>query len=163
MNEDEAAGIRSYVSYSIDEIITFALGQIQVKDREMTEYLSQVFAKASVTVAVKAHLDPEIILRRQIGQIPIIKEALNPDFAVEIMPKIPVHKVEFLDNEIEQFADPLIQAIAHLALAGVPGTLTAGILMQLVEKILLEETGGNHRAVAIAIGQFAQAIDKKAA
>lgn len=155
---DEAMALVGVASNEISEILKYFFSQVQPSERAAVERLAQRIAKASTYTAMKAGLDPEMILRAELASLHITDQALSG--CGEEAPRIPPVINPMSDEEIDQLAAPLREVVRQLALSGVPGVQAAGVLLTFAAQILMQETGGDFRATSIAISAFAGAVDK---
>lgn len=155
---EEAMQLVGVATNELSEILEYFFSQVPVSDRQAIERLSERMAKAAVYVAMKGHLDPAPILQRELATLHVTDQALvGPG---EVAPRI-THAIHPMsEEEIDQLAAPLREAVRQLALSGVPGVQAAGVLMTFAAQILMQESGGDFRATSLAISAFAGAVDK---
>lgn len=155
---EKAMQLVGVASSELSEILDYFFSQVPVSERPAIERLSERVAKAAVYVAMKGRLDPAPILHRELAALHVTDQAIaGPG---EIAPRIPHAINPMSEEEIDQLAAPLREAVRQLALSGVPGVQAAGVLMTFAAQILMQESGGDFRATSLAISAFAGAVDK---
>ncbi|NGQ93469.1 hypothetical protein G5V65_21590, partial [Rhodobacter sp. HX-7-19] len=155
---EQAMQLVGVASSELSEILDYFFSQIPASERAAIERLSERLAKAAVFVAMKAHLDPAAILHRELAALHVTDQAM--DGPGEAAPRIPHAIHPMSEDEINQLAAPLREAVRQLALSGVPGVQAAGVLMTFAAQILMQESGGDFRATSLAMSAFAGAVDK---
>ena len=160
-NEQISNGVRSLYGYELNKIIEFVLKKIPVSDRAELEVFASRIAKASVFVAIKSGLNPVDILTQEMRDITLTDQFME-DCSPEIFPRLPrrdeVSTVS--QDEAEKLAEPIRQSLMAMSLAGVPAQVAAGILMTFAAQVLLQDSDGNARAVALAFAAFGREVDR---
>jgi hypothetical protein len=156
--KSDADAVVACVTEEISNALDFFFAQVEPSKRGAAEDLIGRVVKAAVFVALKARLDPEIILRRELAAIHLTDQAMTGPG--ELAPRIPRVPVPMSEKEIDQLAAPLREAVRQLALSGVPGVQAASVLLTFAAQILLQESEGDFRATSLAISAFAAAVDK---
>jgi hypothetical protein len=156
--KSDADAVIACVTDEISSSLDFYFAQIDPSNKVSAQRLAERVVKAAVFVALKARLDPEIILRRELASIHLTDQAMSGPG--EFAPRIPRIPVPMSEAEIDQLAAPLREAVRQLALSGVPGVQAAGVLLTFAAQILMQESEGDFRATSLAISSFAAAVDK---
>lgn len=155
---EEAMQLVGVASNEISSILDYFFSQVPVSERAALERLIERVAMLPGFVGLKSGIDPEPIMRCAIANLHVTDQAVTSPG--EAAPRIPIPVARLTKTELDQSSEPAQELIRQMALAGVPGSQTAMILMTLAAKLLLQDAGANHRAVALLISAFAAQVDK---
>lgn len=155
---EEALQLVGLASTELSELLNYFFSQVPVSERAAIERLSERVAKAAVFVAMKGHLDPALILQRELAAMHITDQAMTGPG--EVAPRIGPAVNPMDADDLNAESEPLREAVRQMALAGVPPEQAAMVLLTFAAQILLRSAEGNNRAVSLAISAFAAEVDK---